>query len=256
MSTLLILKLTVTPVLVAAMSLVARRFGPTIGGIIMGLPWMTGPILFFLGLERGDAYLADTARGVLMAVPAIGAYALAYAAVARRAGWAPSLAAATLAFFGTGWLISHLPFTPSAIALLAVATLLATRQAIAQPRMPLGPLFLPWWDIPARMAATGALVGGITIAADFLGPTLLGIVSSFPVIMTVLTTFSHYRWGTDTAMVLLRSVMLSLVGFVGFFLVVSVLAPTLGLVPSFLAATAACVGFSVMLLIYNRWRVG
>jgi hypothetical protein len=37
-SLLLILKLTLTPVLVALVSLAARRFGPTIGGIMMGLP--------------------------------------------------------------------------------------------------------------------------------------------------------------------------------------------------------------------------
>ncbi len=185
-STLLFLKLTVTPILVAVMSLIARRFGPAMGGIILGLPWMTGPILFFLGAERGTAYLEDTARGVLMAVPAISAYTLAYALVARHRGWLTSLVAGSLAFCITGWLISFLTVSASLIAVLAIASLLATRFAITQPRMPLGPLTLPWWDIPARMAATGALVGCITIAADYLGPTLLGIVSSFPVIMTVL----------------------------------------------------------------------
>ncbi len=42
---LILLKLTVTPILVALVSIAARRWGPTIGGLIMGLPWMTGPIL-------------------------------------------------------------------------------------------------------------------------------------------------------------------------------------------------------------------
>ena len=253
MSTLLFLKLTVTPILVAVMSLIARRFGPAMGGIILGLPWMTGPILFFLGAERGNAYLEDTARGVLMAVPAIGIYTLAYAFVARHRGWLTSLVAGTLAFGVTGWLISYLTVSASVIAALAVATLLATRLAITQPRMPPGPLTLPWWDIPARMVATGALVGCITIAADYLGPTLLGIVSSFPVIMTVLTTFSHHRWGLDAAVTLLRSVMLSLIGFVAFFEVLALYGQSLGLVTSFVAATVVGLVINVVMLIYNRW---
>ncbi|MEQ1616462.1 MAG: hypothetical protein ABL904_27225, partial [Hyphomicrobiaceae bacterium] len=134
MSTLLFLKLTVTPILVAVMSLIARRFGPAMGGIILGLPWMTGPILFFLGAERGTAYLEDTARGVLMAVPAISAYTLAYALVARHRGWLASLVAGSLAFCITGWLISFLTVSASLIAVLAIASLLATRFAITQPR--------------------------------------------------------------------------------------------------------------------------
>jgi uncharacterized membrane protein (GlpM family) len=237
------------------MSLIARRFGPAMGGIILGLPWMTGPILFFLGAERGDAYLEEAARGVLMAVPAIGIYTLAYAFVARRRGWLTSLVAGTVAFGVTGWLISFLTVSASVIAALAVATLLATRLAIAQPRMPLGPLTLPWWDIPARMVATGALVGCITIAADYLGPTLLGIVSSFPVIMTVLTTFSHHRWGVDAAVTLLRSVMLSLIGFVAFFEVLALYGQSLGLVASFVAATVVGLVINVVMLMYNRWSL-
>ena len=58
----LLLKLMIVPVLVALMSLAARRFGPKIGGLLIGLPWMTGPVIFFLGLERGDAHAAQLAN--------------------------------------------------------------------------------------------------------------------------------------------------------------------------------------------------
>ena len=87
LNTLLLLKLTITPLLVAGMSLAARRFGPTLGGLIMGLPWMTAPVLFFLGLERGEVYLAQSAYGALLAVPSIAAFALSYAAISRKQKW-------------------------------------------------------------------------------------------------------------------------------------------------------------------------
>lgn len=247
------IKFTVTPVLVALMSLAARRFGPAFGGIIMGLPWMTGPILFFLGLERGNAYLEDTARGVLLGVPGIAAYALTYAMVARHAGWPASLLAGATAFGMTGWLLLGLTVSATVLTLLAAAALIAAKVSIPPPRASLGAMALPWWDIPARMVATAGLIGCMTVAANYVGPTALGIVSTFPVIMTVITTFSHHRWGADAAMAMLRGIMLSLIGFSLFFWVLALFGQQLGLVPSFTVATLVGVGFSVALLIYNRW---
>lgn len=254
MTTLLFLKLTVTPVLVAVMSLIARRFGPAMGGVILGLPWMTGPILFFLAMERGLPYLEETSRGVLLAVPAIGVYTVCYAYVARFAGWLPSLAAGSAGFLIAGYLLSFVPLPAPPLAALAIGALLLTRFIVKPPRGPIGPLTLPWWDIPARMLATGSLVGCLAIAADYVGPTRLGIISTYPVIMTVLTTFSHHRWGIDVATTLLRAVMLSLIGFACFFLVLALYGTKLGLVPSFALATAINTAFSVGVLIYNQKR--
>ena len=59
--------------LVAIISLVSRWSGPTIGGLLMGLPWMTGPLLIFLalvrrvfaaGLEQPDLYSKLLATGM------------------------------------------------------------------------------------------------------------------------------------------------------------------------------------------------
>ena len=77
-----------TPLLVAGMSLAAKRFGPTFGGLIMGLPWMTGPILYFLTLDKGAPFAANAAVGILLAVVAIASYMLAYAWASRV--WPPT----------------------------------------------------------------------------------------------------------------------------------------------------------------------
>jgi hypothetical protein len=193
--TLLLLKLTVTPLLVAGMSLAARQFGPMVGGLLMGLPWMTGPVLFFLGLERGNDYLAETARGALLAVPLFAVFSLVYVAVARRLAWPTSIAAAAATFAASGWLIGGLAAPASVVALLGVAALLGAHLLIAKPAQAIPAPCMPWWDIPARMLATAILVGFIALSSDYLGPTLLGIVSSYPVIITVVATFTHSRWG-------------------------------------------------------------
>ncbi len=251
---LIFLKLTVTPLLVAGMSLAARRFGPAFGGLIMGLPWMTGPVLFFLGLERGDAYLAETARGALLAIPPIAIYSIVYAMVSRWSGWPLSLLLAALSFAMSGWLISSLPGSATEVAGLGIVSLFVAHWLIAKPPALKGVFRLPWWDIPARMLATAVLVGFIILAADYLGPTRSGIASTYPVILTVVVTFTHKRWGRDAATAMIRGVMLSLIGFVGFFWVVSSFVGQFGLVPAYLMAAAAGLSFSALLLGVNYWR--
>ncbi len=103
------------------------------------------------------------------------------------------------------------------------------------------------------MVATAVLVGAIAVVSGYVGPTLVGIVSSYPVIMTVVTTFTHHRWGVDAVLALLRGIMLSLIGFVVFFWTVAVLATPIGLVLAYVVASIAGVAFSTALLWGSRW---
>ena len=55
-------------------------------------------------------------------------------------------------------------------------------------------------DLPVRMlAAAAALTLGITAAAGRLGPVLSGIVGTYPVVSTVVTTFMHAQLGRAAA---------------------------------------------------------
>lgn len=253
MSILLLLKLTVTPLLVAGMSLVARRFGSAVGGLIMGLPWMTGPVLFFLAVEHGDGYLVEASRGALLAVPLFGLFGLVYTTVARWSGWPLSLASAAIAFAIAGWFISAVAAPPTIIAMAGIATLLAAHAAIPRPAASAA-LRLPWWDIPARMGATAAVVGAIALTSDVLGPTLSGIASSYPVILTVVGVFTHAQGGRHAITALVRSLMLSLIGFTAFFWLVAELAPLWGRELAYIAATIGGLSYNSSLLMFNRWR--
>ena len=68
---LLLLKLALPPVLVAVISLVARRVGPTIGGMLVGLPWMTGPVLYFLALDKGIDFAVAAVSYTHLTLPTI-----------------------------------------------------------------------------------------------------------------------------------------------------------------------------------------
>src|SRR5262245_12116703 len=112
---LFLLKIAVTPLLVAAVSLAARRWGPTVGGILIGLPWFTGPVLFILILDRGAAFGAAACVGIELGVACVSAFMLAYGLVAAVAGWPLSLAAGAAIFFGSAALVSE----PAVLALLS-----------------------------------------------------------------------------------------------------------------------------------------
>jgi hypothetical protein len=251
----LLFKIAVPPVLVAFMSLAARRFGPTMGGLLMGLPWMTGPVLYFLSLDRDASFATRMCTGVQLGTFAMAAFALVYVAVARIAPWYICLPAAAAAFASTGYagqsFMTHLP-TASAVAILA---LLNAHSLIPEPSEATPALVLPWWDLPARMAATFALVACIMISAENLGPQLSGLVSSYPVILTVVGSFTHHQLGRDASLRLLKAITLSLVGFSLFFLTVGLMTPHVGLAGAFGMGALASLVFNGTLIWRSRRKV-
>lgn len=83
----LLLKLTLAPLLVAAATLVARKWGPRVGGLLMGLPLTTGPIFLLLAIDQGPHFAAGAAVGILFDLIGLAAFAVAYAAASSRTGW-------------------------------------------------------------------------------------------------------------------------------------------------------------------------
>lgn len=247
-----IVKLTVTPLLVGLVSLAARRWGPTIGGLLMALPWMTGPILFFIALERGPDFAADMAVGVELGAAAIGAWTIAYAGLAHRFPWPVCLAAAVAAYAGAGLALGQLDVSLTAAAGLAYFALLGSFFVIPRPKEPDGPRMLPWWDIPVRMSATAILVAVIIFTSGVLGPQYSGIAATYPVIATVMAAFTHYRWGPPAAIRLLRAMLLALVSFTTFFLVVGWTLIPVGVVVAFPLAITAALTTSAVFIVLTR----
>jgi hypothetical protein len=249
---LLLLKVVVTSALVGLMSLAARAWGPAIGGLLMGLPWMTGPVLFLLGLERGDAFVTRASAGVLVGTIAIAAFVGTYATVARRASWPWSLGAACTAFLFTSAAVRMLGLGLLAGGAAAASTLIAAFLLIPRPEKVVMPRPLPWWDIPVRMLATACLVTVIALTADSLGPELSGIVATFPVIFTVVGAFTHATWGASAVTTLARGISLSLLSFTAFFVVVGLLAEPAGLIVSYLCAGGVALLVSAGLILSRR----
>lgn len=262
---LFLLKIAITPLLVAAVSLAARWWGPTVGGILMGLPWMTGPVLFVLVQEKGIDFGTAACIGIELGVVCISAFMLAYGAISLYAGWPLSLAGAIAAFAASAWVTQDAAMLPALAggstaplwiaSALGLTSLAATYLLLPRPHTPPSMQPLPWWDIPMRMATTAALVTIIMLMADAMGPQLSGIVSTYPVILTVIGTFTHHRWGREAAWRVLRGLTVSLVAFVAFFLVVGLSLPVVGLAASYTLASLVALVMTTGLFFLNRGRL-
>jgi hypothetical protein len=246
-------KLVLTPVLVGAASLAGRRWGAGVGGWLVGIPFTSGPIAFFLALSPGPHFAADSATGTIAGTVSQAAFALGYAWFATRAGWPASLAAATLSFAVVTVLLDVLAAGVAVAAVLAVASLLVAIALMPRRQRDVAPAtVLPWWDIPARMIVATTFVIALTAAAPALGSRLTGLLSPFPLYATVLATFAHRLQGADAANAVLRGLLLGLFAFASFFLCVAVLVVPAGAGVAFAAAIVTAVAVQAVSLVAGR----
>jgi hypothetical protein len=233
-------KFLLTPLLMTAATLAARRWGAAVGGWIVGLPITSGPISLFLALEQGPDFAARAAVGTLLGINAVVATLLTYALLARRWPWPATTAASVAVFFMTTALLHAL--SPGAWPVFACTcgVLLGALAVLPPPRAGHPTPVAPWWDLPARSVAALAMMVTITWLAAHVGAEWSGLLSPFPVFTLVMAVFGHRAGHGDHAVPYARGVLASLFGFAAFFLVVALLLGRLGL-PAFALATGVAI---------------
>jgi hypothetical protein len=250
---LLAVKLIVTPLMVLAASLAARRWGDAIGGWLVGLPLTSGPIAVFLALEQGPTFAAKAASGSLAGVVAQAAFCGAYAAFAAR-GLGMAFAGATLAYAASAAALIAAGLPRAALFLAASAAL--TLVLIAAPRGR-APIVKPigWPAIAVRMAVTTGLVVALTSAATALGPQASGATASFPLIGASIAAFAHLAQGPAAGVAVMRGMAAALYAFAVFFLVAGAALTRMPIALAFTLATAAALfaqGATLRLVLQNR----
>jgi hypothetical protein len=219
----LLIKITLAPALVILATLSARRWGDAIGGIVIAIPVVAGPILLVLGLEQGAGFVHHAARAAVLGIVAVGAFCVACGRCLHL-GWVIAI--------GVGWLVYGLTAAALTVvdatvwiclgaALAAIAV--ARRLTPAPPSATFNAAGPPAWDLPARAAATAALVVALTGAASALGPSLSGLLTPFPLATSVVIAFTLSQAGEAAAAHALRGYLTGLPGLAGFCLLVALL---------------------------------
>jgi hypothetical protein len=251
----LVLKLVATPLLVVAATLVGRRWGPALSGWLIGLPFTSGPVTFFLAFSHGAPYAAVSAAGTLAGTFSECAFCLAYAWVSRRRGWPVALVLSAVAFgVATAGLRLITVATVPLYVLVVLALFLTLHFMPPAPDQALPSAPVPRWDLPARAALATVFVVALTAAAPALGPRLTGLVAPFPIYASILASFAHQQQGSAGAVLVTRGLLAGLFAFASFFLVLALTLPATSLIVAFALATMAALAVQGVSLALMRAR--
>lgn len=103
-----------------------------------------------------------------------------------------------------------------------------------------------------RAACALALVLTLTAVAGWLGPQLSGLLAPFPIIATVLATFTHAQRGTDELLRLLRGLISGFGAFALFFFTLAVSLPRMDTASAFALATGLALATQAFVLVLVR----
>ena len=245
----LLLKVVLTPLLIAGATLAARRWGPTIGGWLIALPLTSGPILFFMSIDQGPGFASVAAVGSLVGLAAIAAFCVAYAAADRHAGPVFSFAAGALAFAIAGTALHAIvDIALLLVVALVLAAIIGASRVIPRSGAAHTAVAHPAWDLPARMVVASCLVVGITAIAPVLGPAWSGLVATFPVYLSVMAMFTHRHAGPAAADDVLRGLLAGLFGTVAFYVVVTLGLGFAGIAATFVGAGVVAIAIEAVSL--------
>ncbi len=244
------LKILLSPACVVAVSLIGRRWGLAVAGVLGGLPVVAGPILLVETVQHGHGFGATAAAGTLLGLVALTAFVVVYGRVAMAAGPVRSVLVGWTAFLLVVAVLDRL-HPPVGVSLLAsgAAFALGLRVLPTPPETTAPTVEPPWWDLPARALAAMALVLLLTGISNALGPHLSGLLAPFPIITSVLAVFSHGEFGAALTLVLLRSFLLGFYGFAAFCFVLATSLSSLTTVAAFALATVAALAAQVVVFL-------
>jgi hypothetical protein len=245
---LLVLKLVLTPLLIAAATVAGRRWGPGVGGWVAGFPLTSGPVSLFLALEQGPEFASVAAVGTLLGLCSTGLFCLVYARVARRLSWLASALLGLAVFALCTLLLKDLVLPVGPAFALVCAFLLATAALMRVPGGVLSAGQTPRWDLPLRMAVAVTMVVGLTAIAERLGAALTGLLSPVPVFALVLAASTHRADGPLASALLLRGVVVGSVAFATFFVVVGAGLARLGITTTYLLASLSALAVNGAML--------
>jgi hypothetical protein len=249
----LFLKLTLTPLLILAATAAGRRWGHAIGGWLVAMPFTAGPVVYFIALEHGARTAASAALGCLGGAVAESAFALAYSWCATRLAWPVSLLSGAAGFMLVALSLNRLSLRFSLVCAYVIVALIVSLTALPKaPESMNEGAARPSVHLLFRMFIATLVVVILTSSVSLLGPTLSGVLATFPVYASILTVFAHKQQGWGAAVEVLRGLLTGLVGFTGFFCVLVVCLPRVGIGRSLAMAVALLTVLNGGLLILNR----
>ena len=243
----LALKLVLVPLILAVLSLVAKRFGPGVAGWLGGFPVVAGPILLLISFERGPDFAAQAAAAGIAGLAGSASFSVTYAWMCRRNGWFVSMMSGIAGWTAAILLVVQLPLTTAWVSLaVALVALIAAPAFFPHIDATWDAVRLPRSEIAARMVAGAALTLAVTGLSAAIGPAWSGLFMLFPSIGLVLAVFSQRTSGPAFSAMLLKGIILGYYSLAAFCLAIAILLPQQGVAVSFAVGVAAALAVGAL----------
>lgn len=257
----LLVRAGVSAFVVVAATVAAEAAGPFWGGLIVSLPIGAGPAYVMLALQHDAAFIAASALGSFAVNAATFVFLAALALLATRVRWGWALAGGLLAWGVAVVLIRQVEWDVTGACLLNLASLLAslavTRCVGREVAASRGRVRRRWFELPARAAMVGLMVGGVVTASRALGPELTGMATVFPVAFTSFALLVLPRVGGAVAAAIMVSALRAMPGFGLALLTLHLTAISLGVGPALGTALVPSLAWSLLLTLgRGNWRLG
>jgi uncharacterized membrane protein (GlpM family) len=193
-----------TALIVIAVIQVASKLGPSLGGVIGGMPVILGPGFFFITHEQSHEFVAQAAISSAHSLTATAAFAAGYIVAAKKYGAIKSLQIASAVWVLTSTVLFQFPLTFET-ALLSYAAIFVASRYVAHRSCPTA-LTLnltrrpnSWSSVTFRALLAGLSVGLSSFFGLMLGPEASGLILGFPVATIVIAYSLHTAVGREVS---------------------------------------------------------
>jgi hypothetical protein len=203
--------------------------------------------LLVISLEQGSAFGARAAEAALAGMAPTMLFVILYAYLSGRFAWWQ-----TVLLGSAGWAlaVAAVSRAPGGLGVAALIGCTGLGLAMALVRVPPGPA-VPQranrLELPARMVVGVLLIFVSSATAAAFGARLGGYLAIFPLVASIVASFSHALHGRDSAVRFLAGMCRGMWSVAAFCLALALLLPRAGLGLAFLAALAATAGLHAVL---------
>lgn len=255
--TLLLGKIFVSVFVVLGLSWIAEHVNPRIAGILSGMPLGAVLILFFVGIELGPQFAAESALYAIPSLVSTISFAIGYYwGSLSKSRYSPLISTLTgvVSYFIVASILSLIEFNLITGAGLSLITLGAvgyyfhsheTNKIEKKIRMTLPRILF-------RSAMAASFVVAITTLADAIGSQWSGLLIGFPMMFLPFLLIIHITYSGDQVRTIIRSFPLGLVSLIGFLMVASETIPILGVNMSILISLCAAFTYLTLLSMVLR----
>lgn len=231
-----LIKLILMPLIIAGVTLVSKKWGNSIGGILASLPWVAGPIIMFIAFEQGINFAANSISGSMVGIIGWFAFCVVYILIGQKNNAFLSVLGGYLVYLLVGTILN--PYIKNLnvyqwfiLSLLVLSIGLRYFPTVKSGIKHSGKKLR--FEIPLRMLVITLFVILLTFFAEKMGPNWSGILTPFPIMTAVLGVFTHYTQGIYQVRIIFMGLFTGLFGFTLFLFLQAILMPKYGVFVSF-----------------------